>query len=193
MTEDRSRALRAVLRTALIWGAAWAIAGGGIVAILSVLNPAPGVASLAGRVGMAALAGVSWGVRFGIAGVVIGTVFSTVIRLGYRGRRLRDIDPVRFALLGAVIGGVGVPLFLQGMNVLTGGKLIAWNLVSDDAVWASVFGAAVAAGSILLARRADALAPAPRHDELGHGEDLTAAPPAQAEAPIRRRSPPARP
>lgn len=175
MTDDRSRTLRAVLRTAVIWGAAWALAGGAIVAALSVLNPGPGVGSLAGRLGMAALAGVAWGVRFGIAGVVIGTVFSSVIRLGYRGRRLADINPVRFALLGAVVGGVGVPLFLQAMNVLSGGRLIAWNLVSDDAVWASVFGAAVAAGSIMLARRADALPPGAHRDELEHGDDLKSA------------------
>jgi hypothetical protein len=109
---------------------------------------------------------MAWSVRFGIAGAVIGTVFSAVIRFGYRGRRLADINPVRFALLGAVVGGAGVPLFLQLMNVLSGDGPIAWGLVLDDAPWAAVFSAAAAAGSILLARRADALARGPRHDQL---------------------------
>jgi MFS family permease len=174
MTDDRSRTMQAILRTAMIWAAAWAVAGGAIMALLSMLNPAPGVGSLAGRVGLALLAGVSWGVRFGLAGAVIGAVFSSVIRLGYHGRRLADIDPVRFGLLGAVVGGVGVPLYLQAMNLLTGGHLIAWNLVTDDAVWATVFGAAVAAGSIMLARRADALAAGADRQQLGHGPDLSA-------------------
>ena len=65
---------------------------------------------------------------------------------------------MRFAILGAVIGGAGVPLFLQTMNVLSGDGLIAWHLVLDDAVWAAPFGAAAAAASILLARRAEAVA-----------------------------------
>ena len=174
MTDDRSRTMQAILRTAMIWAAAWAVAGGAIMAVLSLLNPAPEVGSLAGRAGAALLAAVGWGVRFGLAGAVIGSLFSGVIRLGYQGRRLADIDPVRFGLLGAVVGGVGVPLYLEAMNVLTGGHLIALNLVTDDAVWATVFGAAVAAGSILLARRAEVLPAGADRQQIGHGHDLSA-------------------
>lgn len=169
MTDDRPRRLRATLRTALTWGAAWALAGGAIVAMLALFDPDPGIESLVERVGLAIFAALSWGVRFGLAGVVIGTVFSSVIGISYRGRRLADISPVRFALLGAVVGGVGVPLFLQTMNVLSGDGPIAWGLVTDDAIWASVFGAAAAAGSIWLARRADALPREPRSDQLEPG------------------------
>jgi hypothetical protein len=157
MSDARSRQLRAVLRTALTWGAAWAAAGGGILALLALFDANPAIESLPERVGMAVFAGVSWGVRFGIAGAVIGTLFSAAVSLSYAGRRLRDIRPARFALLGAVVGGVGVPLYLQLMNVLSGGGMLAWGLVSSDAVLGSVLGAAAAGGSILLARRADAL------------------------------------
>jgi len=189
MTDDRRRTLRAVLRTAVMWSAAWAIAGGGIIAVLTIFNAGPGVESLPERLGMAVFAGVSWGIRFGLAGAVIGALFSSVIRLGYRGRRLADINPVRFALLGAVVGGVGVPLYLQMMNVLTDGRPIAWNLVTDDAVWATVFGAAVAAGSIMLARRADRLSGGAEHPSLEQGDGLTVAPPAaRPEASIVPRS-----
>jgi len=166
MTEEKSRTLRAVLRNAVTWAAAWAAAGGAIVAVLTLFSPGPGVESLIERVGVSILAGIGWGFRFGIAGAVIGTVFASLIRLGYRGRRLADINPARFALLGAVVGGVGVPLFLQMMNVLSGDGPIAWGLVTDDAVWASVFGAAAAAGSIMLARRADALTRGQQPDQL---------------------------
>jgi hypothetical protein len=136
-----------------------------------VINPGPGVDSLVERLGIAVLGGIALGVRFGLAGAVIGALFSTALRVAYRGRRLADIKPVRFAMLGAVVGGVGVPLYLQAMNVLSGSGPIAWGLVVDDAVWATPFGAAVAAGSILLARRADALPEGARHELLDGVDD----------------------
>ena len=175
MSESRFRSLRAVLRNGLTWGAAWAVAGGALVAAIGVFDPDPSIESLPERLGLAALAGAMWGVRFGIIGAVIGTAFAGVIRLGYRGRRLADISPVRFGLLGAVVGGVGVPLFLQTMNVLSGGP-IPWSLVGDDAGWASVFGAGVAVGSILLARRATALPSAAHQEGLERARGVDALP-----------------
>ncbi|HSE68878.1 MAG TPA: hypothetical protein VLB12_17925 [Gemmatimonadales bacterium] len=187
MTDNRSRGVRAVMRNAVTWGAAWGLAGGAIVTVLSLFFPGSGVESLVERLGMAILSGISWGIRFGIAGAVIGTVFSSVIRLAYRGRRLADINPLRFALLGGVVGGVGVPLFLQTMNVLSGDGPVAWGLVTDDAIWATVFGAAAAAGSILLARRADALVQGPPRDQLEQVDDLDTLPTAgEREASISR-------
>lgn len=176
MIDNRLRRVRAVLRNALTWGAAWAAAGGALVTAVALFDPSLGIESLVERLGMAIFSGIAWGVRFGIAGAVIGTVFSIVIRLRYRGRRLADINPVRFAVLGAVVGGVGVPLYLQLMNVLFGDGPIAWGLVGDDARWAAVFGAAAAAGSILLARRAAALPLGPRPDQLDRADDLDGLP-----------------
>jgi ABC-type amino acid transport system permease subunit len=172
MSDTRFRVLRAVLRNALTWGAAWAAAGGALVAAIRLFHPGPGVESLVERLGMAIVSGIAWGVRFGIAGAVIGTVFSIVIRLGYRGGRLADINPLRFAMLGAVVGAVGVPLYLQMMNVLFGDGPIAWGLVTDDARWAAVFGAAAAAGCILLARRAPSLPHERPPDQLERTDDL---------------------
>ena len=189
MSDNKSRSLRAILRTAATWAAAWAVAGGTIVGVIRVFDPNPAIDSLIERLGLAAFSGVAWGVRFGIAGAVMGTAFSSVIRLGYRGRRLADINPVRFALLGAVVGGVGVPLYLQAMNILTDGHPIAWGLVTDDAIWATVFGAAAAAGSILLARRADARSATPDPDRLERVDDPNALPAgAEPEATVRQRS-----
>src|SRR5512147_2551729 len=140
------RQLRAVLRTAVIWGGAWALAGGALIGALRLFNSGPGVESLPERLGVAILSGVSWGIRFGIIGSVIGTGFASIITLVYRGRRLADINPVGFSLRGSLVGGAGVPLFLQLMNVLSGDGPISWGLVLDDAIWATVFGAAAAAG-----------------------------------------------
>ncbi len=171
MSDSRSRQLRAVLRTALTWAAAWAVAGGTIAGVLGLFDPNPGIESLPERLGMAIFAGVAWGIRFGIAGGVIGTVFSAAVRFTYMGRRLRDINPAKFALLGGIVGGVGVPLYLQLMNVLSGGP-IPWGLVADDAGWAALFGAAAAGGSILLARRAEALAAGTEPEALEGSIDL---------------------
>ena len=179
MSETRSPQLRAVLRTALTWGAAWGAAGGGLAGILGLFDPDPAIESLPERVGMAIFAGVSWGVRFAIAGAVIGSVFSAAVRITYLGRRVSDIHPARFALLGAVVGAVGVPLYLQTMNLLTGGSMIPWGLVMDDGIWASVFGAAAAGGSILLARRAD-LARGTEHDEVADAGSIDALPAAES-------------
>ncbi len=170
--DDRMQTLRVVLRNGLTWGAAWALAGGAIACLLTLINPGPGVESLIERLGVAVFAGFGWGIRFGIIGAVIGTAFSSIIRMGYRGRRLAEINPLRFTLLGAVVGGVGVPLFLQLMNLLTGGGAIAWRLVLDDGIWATVFGGGVAASLIYLARRAEQLHPVEPPAELENGSQL---------------------
>ena len=167
-----TRKVWAVLRTAMTWAAAWAAAGGAIAGVLQLFDSNPGIESLPERVGMAIFAGVAWGIRFGIAGAVIGTIFSAAVRVTYMGRRLRDIHPARFALLGGIVGGVGVPLYLQMMNVLSGTGPIAWGLVADDGIWASVFGAAAAGGSILLARRAEGPTAGAEPDVLEGGADL---------------------
>ena len=186
---DNKRRWRAVLRTALTWGAAWGVAGGALIGAITLFDATPEVDSIAGRLGIAVLGGMMWGVRFGIIGAAMGAVFSSVIRFGYRGRRLADISPGRFAVLGAVVGGVGVPLFLQTMNVLSGDGPIAWGLVTDDGLWASVFGAAAAAGSILLARRADALERGSSSDQLEQVNDLDALPAGEVrETSVAQRS-----
>ena len=180
MSEHRFQGLRAVLRNALLWGAAWGLTGGAIATAGLVFFAGPGVESLPERLGLAIFGGVGWGIRFGLAGAVVGALFSSIIRFSYRGRRLADINPARFALLGAVVGGVGVPVYLQLMNVLSSGRPIAWGLVLDDAPWAAAFGAAAAAGSILLARRAEALPREPRTGKLPSGERFPGAEPREA-------------
>ena len=186
MDDERSRLLRAVLRTATTWGAAWALAGGALMAAVGLFDPDPRIESLPERLGMALFAGVAWGVRFGVIGAAMGTLFAALVRLRYRGRRLAAISPARFAALGAVIGGVGVPLFLQAMNVLSGDGPIAWRLVTDDAAWAAAFGAAAAGGSILLARRAEARAAGTGVEALGAADHRELPAPQPRATPLPR-------
>ena len=188
LSDERSWPIRAVLRNALTWGAAWAAVGGAITFLLGLFTSNPAVESLPERLGLAVAGGIAWGVRFGVAGAVIGTLFSTAIRLAWRGRRIADIHPLRFALLGAVVGGAGVPLYLQIMNILSGSGPLPGDLVLTDAVLGVVLGAAVAGGSILLARRADPLAAGSEQGRIGgprRSDGLAAG--ARRESPLLER------
>lgn len=187
MSSSLIRDLWAIGRNALTWAVAWGLAGGAIAAGFGFFDPGVGVGFFE-RIGGAVLIGGMWGVRFAIAGGVIGTLFAGAIRFGYRGRRLADISPIRFALLGAVVGAVGVPLFFQAMNILSGTGPIAWHLVTDDAVWASVFGATVAGGTILLARRAERLSAGKEPEQLDSGLRLDDLEGSDRESTTGRRS-----
>ena len=97
--------------------------------------------------------GLGLAARFGIIGFVAGTVFSTIVGVAYRGRRLAEINWVKFGLAGGAITAVVVPLFLQTMNLLTDGHFIPWHLVLDDSLWTGALGAVAAGGSLKFAQR----------------------------------------
>jgi hypothetical protein len=175
MSHERFRTAKAVLKNAILWGALCGGLGGGLVTLWVLFVPGPGVESLPERLGEALFAGIAMGTRFGLAGAIMGTLFALAVRFAFRGGRLAQINPLKFAALGAVVGGVGIPLVYQLLNVLSDGHTIAWNLVLDDSVWASVFGAGAAAGSVWMARRAAALSGGSAPEELGEGEPLDAA------------------
>lgn len=154
MSDEKFRGLKAVLKNGVLWGLLCGALGGGLVGLYALIFAGPGVESLPERIGEALFAGVGMGVRFALAGAVIGTLFASLLRFGFGGRRVAELNIWRFALLGAAVGGVGIPLFYQLMNVLTDGHMISWGLVTDDSIWASIFGAGAAAGTIWMARRA---------------------------------------
>jgi MFS family permease len=156
MSNDRFRGLKAVFKNAVLWGALCGALGGGLVTLYVLFVPGPGVESLPERIGGALLAGVAMGLRFGLAGAIMGILFATAIRLGFRGRRVADLSIGRSALVGAVVGGVGIPVVYQLLNILSGGA-IPWSLLFDDIGWSATFGAAAAAGTIWMARRTAAV------------------------------------
>lgn len=141
---DRMRRVRAVLRNAFVWGAAWAAAPAALFVVLRLTGVA-GSVSWHDGFGLAA--------RFGIVGFVAGAAFSTVVGLAYRGRRVADISWWRFGIAGGVVTAVFVPLFLQTMNLISDGHLVPWNLVLDDSIWTGVLGAVAAGGSLKFAQR----------------------------------------
>jgi hypothetical protein len=155
MSNDRFRGLKAVLKTALTWG----ILLGATVTVIAVplilLFPGGGDHTFMERVGLSFFAAVGLGIRLGIFGGIIGLLFATAVRFSYRGKRLADLSIGRFALLGGVVGGVGVPLVYQLLNILSGGA-IPWKYLLGNIPFAAFVGAAAAAGSIWMARRAAA-------------------------------------
>lgn len=157
---DTIRRLRGALGNALIWGAGWSVlafVGFGTLRLAGIFSPEAPWTYVAGLA-----------LRAGMVGFFGGAAFSALVRLLYHGRRLSEINWVRFGIGGGIATGVFVPLFLQAMNLLSGDGLVPWNLVLDDAVWTAAFGAVVSAGSLKLAQRAQAALPG-RQDDCGDG------------------------
>ena len=158
MSHDTFRRLRAALRNALLWGLGWSAAGLGVLLLLGVLGRLPDA--------NAWLEGLGIVVKLGIWGVFAGIAFAGVMRLLYHGRRLSDINWVKFGILGGIATGIFVPLFMQVLNIISGDGPVAWHLVTDDAVWATAAGALAAGGSLKLAQRAQALSAAASQHEF---------------------------
>lgn len=150
--------LRALLRNALVWGAGWSaltLVIGGALRLVGVL---PRTLSALDLVGIA--------IKAAVIGFIAGAAFSGAIMVLWRGRRLADLSWVRVGLGGGVLTGLGLPLFLQAMNVLSGDGPVPWSLVTDDAVIGLVFGGIVSGGSLWLAQRAEKA-----RARLGDGEE----------------------
>src|SRR5688572_3339454 len=148
---NRFTRLRAAVRNTAVWGVAWGAFGTAVATAMRLIDKIP--------FGNALLDGLGMGIRIGFAGAVVGAVFFAFIGLAYRGKRLSEISWLRFGLGGAVIAGVFVPSFLQGMNLLTGGPLVSWNLLADDFVMSELVGGITAAGTMIIAQRDEAAHP----------------------------------
>lgn len=172
MPNNILRTLKAVLRTSLLFGVGLGIFSGTLIGLYVLIVAGPGVESLPERIGNALFAGIGMGVRFAIGGAAIGAFFAVALRLAYHGRRLAEVSMAKAALIGAVVGAVGIPLFYQCLNLISSGHTIAWGLVGDDAIWASIVGAAGGAGAIWMARRAAALPAEEEQGELGAGDAM---------------------
>ena len=160
--EGKSRRLRAVFKNALVWGVTWGALGTVVAALVRLSDKIPLLNAI--------LDGIGMGVRIGFAGAITGAAFSTFISLAYRGKRISEISALRFGIGGAILAGAFVPAWLQAMNLLTGGGMVPWNLVTDDMLYSTIFGGITAAGTMLLAQRDDAKNPVSAEDILGRME-----------------------
>ena len=93
--------------------------------------------------------------RVAVWGGIVGTLFSALIGLAFRGRRLADLRVSTFAAVGALAGGAGIPGALLLINRLAGDGTLSWRVLQDDAVLGTVLGGTLAGGSLWMAQRAE--------------------------------------
>ncbi|HWK89268.1 MAG TPA: hypothetical protein VNP72_04710 [Longimicrobium sp.] len=180
--DSNFRRLRGAVGNALVWGAGWAALGFAVFATLKATGVLPASVIWPDAIMVAG--------RIGLLGGVAGGAFSLAIGVLYRGRRLSELSPVRLAVGTGIAAGVCVPAFLQAMNFLSGGGWVPMGVVLDDGLYAAVFGAVAAGGSLALAQRAQTQLPGgsqDRPDRLEGGNPLASA----GERDARRRSAPA--
>ena len=184
---ELSRSLKAILKTALTWGVLLGAVSATLITAYAFVFAGPGVESLPERVGEALFAGVALGTRFALAGAIMGTLFATLVRVGFRGKRVAELHAGKFALIGAVAGGAGIPLIYQLLNIIGGGA-IPWKYLIDDIPWAATVGAVGAAGTIWLAKRAAALPAEREAEQLGEADAFDEGPALPVGEP-RKRTP----
>lgn len=131
------RKLRGVSGTGLAWGAAWAAIMAALGVVIGVLRPeeiGPGEGAIA------------VGAIMGQVGFFSGVVFGTLVAIAERRKTILDLSPGRAAMWG-ILASAAFPL-------LTG---------RADAVFVLCpLGAACAAASVAIARRAELRDPEPR-------------------------------
>lgn len=150
--ENKPRRLWAAFKNSVVWGVTWGALGTAVSAAFRLNDNIPFPNWI--------LDGIGMGIRIGVVGALAGAAFATFISLAYRGRRLADISWAKFGLGGAIVSGAFVPAWMQTMNLLSGSGLVPFDLINGDIVLSSAFGGITAAGTILLAQRAEATNPA---------------------------------
>lgn len=146
---DWTRRIRGAIGMGLTWAIAWAV-GGVLIGVASNIFPGP-LFDAFFRVFDAPLPALA------IPGFIGGVLFSLVLGVAARDRRFDQLSLPRFAALGAV-GGILlclIPALLAGGGAI---GLGAWTVITSAFV---LFSTTSAAGSLLLARRAEARAALP--------------------------------
>ena len=147
-SENVLRRLTGAVKNAIAWGVTWfALAFVTILLLRTIGVVVPPSVSALDALGMA--------IKFGVMGGITGGAFSIFISIFYRGRRLSQINWLRFALGGAVVAGIFVPSFLVLANVLTGGAVPPFDAIRGDIIFSALFGGIAAGASMWLAQRGE--------------------------------------
>lgn len=140
------RRVRGAVRMGLIWGTAWA-AVGMLIELVHNIWPNP----------LGALVDI-WPAALGAPAFLGGLAFSALLGLAARRRRFSELSLPGFAALGA-LGGVLVslgPALLVAVGLASiNAPHTLWDVTLTMMIPFAVVGATSAAGSLVLARRAE--------------------------------------
>jgi hypothetical protein len=143
------RRLTGAVRNAVAWGVAWfALAFVTILGLRTVGVVVPATIGVLDAIGMA--------IRVGVVGGLAGGAFAAFISLVYRGRRLSEINWVRFGLGGAVVAELFVLAFFAITSLAPGNGFPRLDDILSDLIIAAAFGGISAGASMWLAQRGDA-------------------------------------
>jgi hypothetical protein len=142
-----ARRLAGAAKNGVVWGGAWfTLAFATLLGLRTIGVVVPPEIGVLDAVGMA--------IRVGIFGGFAGGAFALFISRFYRGRRLSEINPLRFGLGGAVVAEVLVLAFF-GIGLVTGGGFPALKDILSDLIVVAAFGGISAGASMWLAQRAE--------------------------------------
>lgn len=142
--KDALRRLRAIALNGLIWGGAWFL---GVMTMATTANVIDGRG--------VRIEGWELAVPGGILFAVTGVAFSTVITLVLRGRKLSELNWIRFGLGGGVVSFLFLPTLVSVLRALSGDDMLALTKLLGTGALGFMFGGVAAAGTLKLAQLAD--------------------------------------
>ena len=146
MIKNILRRLRGALGNALVWGAAWSVATLPVIGVMYLL----GLDYLGLPLALAPrIAGTLFAMGF-----VAGGTFSTYLGLAYRNKRLEDLRPGLFALIGGAFAGLVFPMFTfaTGLGMFLGASF--YGAMAGGVAIGAVLGGVTAFGSVKIAQKA---------------------------------------
>jgi hypothetical protein len=151
--------LRGWMGNAVVWGVVWSVATVPVIGFLYLRGLGHLVPSIAPAIAR----------TFFAMGFVAGGSFSTYLGLAYRNKGFDELRPGKFALLGAVLGGLLVPTFefFPGNALLLG--LPFPEAMAAGVALAATLGGATAYGTVKIAQHAALSAGTGSGPELGGG------------------------
>lgn len=160
---DTLRRLRAIAMNGLFWGGAWFV---GVMTMATTANLIDGRGFL--------IEGWELAVPGGILFAGAGIAFSTVVTLVLRGRKLSDLNWLRFGLGGGVVSFVFLPTLVSVLRALSGDDMLPLMKLLGTGGLGFMFGGVAAAGTLKLAQLSDRYLPGRRASapELPAGDQM---------------------
>lgn len=160
--------LTSAVKNAVVWGVTWSA-----LAFVTILGLRTAGVVVPPEIGV--LDAIGMAIRIGIAGGLAGGVFALFVSRFYRGRRLSEINPLRFGLGGAVVAELFILAFFAIGPLASGEAFPALDDILGDLVIAAVFGGIAAGASMWLAQRTEtrSLGGPDEHDRLHAGSAPT--------------------